>query len=108
MTPLSQQSNCFNLLNLLHGQPMAIKKSHWARHWACAVDIFELLTTNVAAGDLKLFAGNKYLADNNIKTLLVTFMTWQGMAGVSFCMADNQLPAGAATQSILLYREFSP
>ena len=87
MTPLSQQSNCFNLLSLLQGQPKAMQQSHWARHWACAVDIFELLTTDVTAGDLKLFAGSKYNADSNIKTLLDTFMTVRCMAGVALCMA---------------------
>ena len=38
-----QQGFCLVLFSLLSLQPEAVRRSHWARHWACAVDVLELL-----------------------------------------------------------------
>ena len=45
---LLQQSFCLLLLNLVSLQPEAVRQSHWARHWACAVDVLELLAVESA------------------------------------------------------------
>ena len=29
-------------------QPEAVRRSHWARHWACAIDVLELLAAESA------------------------------------------------------------
>ena len=31
------------LLIVISRQPEAVRQSHWARHWACAIDVLELL-----------------------------------------------------------------
>ena len=36
------------MASILRDQPEAVLRSHWARHWACAVDVMELLSTEAA------------------------------------------------------------
>ena len=38
-----QQAFCLVLLILMDRQPEAVRRSYWARHWACAIDVLELL-----------------------------------------------------------------
>ena len=39
---------CYCLTSILREQPEAVRSSYWARHWACAVDVMELLSTEAA------------------------------------------------------------
>ena len=43
-----QQGGYLNLLCFFTLQPEAVRKSYWARHWACAVDVLELLAAESA------------------------------------------------------------
>ena len=36
------------LLIVISRQPEAVRRSFWARHWACAIDVLELLATESA------------------------------------------------------------
>ena len=36
------------MISILRDQPEAVRCSHWARHWACSVDVLELLSTEAA------------------------------------------------------------
>ena len=38
------------MLTLVRSQPAATLQQYWARHWACAVDVMELLATIFSAG----------------------------------------------------------
>ena len=38
------------MLKLVRSQPAATLQQYWARHWACAVDVMELLATLFPAG----------------------------------------------------------
>ena len=33
---------------MIDNQPEAVRRSHWARHWACAVDVLQLLAAESA------------------------------------------------------------
>ena len=39
------QDLCLHMLQLISSQPAATLNRYWARHWACAVDMMELLVT---------------------------------------------------------------
>ena len=36
------------MISILQEQPEAVLRPYWARHWACAVDVMELLSTEAA------------------------------------------------------------
>ena len=36
------------MLSLISFQPEVVRRSYWARHWACAVDVLELLAAKSA------------------------------------------------------------
>ena len=40
--------HCRILLNIISHQPEAARRSHWARHWVCAIDVMELLAAESA------------------------------------------------------------
>ena len=42
------QACCSGLLTILRDQPEAVLRSYWARHWACAVDVLEMMTVTEA------------------------------------------------------------
>ena len=44
----SFQVCCYCLTSILQEQPEAVLRPYWARHWACAVDVMELLSTEAA------------------------------------------------------------
>ena len=43
-----QQVFSFILLRMISLQPEAVRRSYWARHWACAIDVMELLAAEAA------------------------------------------------------------
>lgn len=57
-------------------QPGAVRLSYWARHWACAVDVLELLVTEsstlgrpVAEGEVVMKAMDVMLKDSVVKLM---------------------------------------
>ena len=37
------------MTSILREQPEAVRRTYWARHWACAVDVMELVSTEAAS-----------------------------------------------------------
>ena len=44
MCSMNSQDGCISLLVLIHKQEATVLRTHWARHFACALDVFDLLT----------------------------------------------------------------
>ena len=59
-----QQGCCFILLTMIDVQPDAVRQSYWARHWACAIDMLELL----AAESAYTHAGGRLLRRESVRT----------------------------------------
>ena len=49
--PVCQQGCCLTLLGIIAYQHVGVRRSHWARHWACAMDVLELIAAESAADD---------------------------------------------------------
>ena len=45
---MSPQGCSHLLINMISLQPEAVRRSFWARHWACAIDVLELLAAESA------------------------------------------------------------
>lgn len=48
LTCPSCQDRCSRLISILLDQPEAMRRLYWARHWACGVDVLELLSKEAA------------------------------------------------------------
>ena len=76
-----KQVFCHLLLTMIGLQPDAVRRSHWARHWACAVNVLELLAAESAftysggrlvaegAGEVMMYETNITLKDNVVKLM---------------------------------------
>ena len=73
------------MASILRDQPEAVLRSHWARHWACAVDVLELLSTEAAllpSGDTGDAAGAETeLTFGDVTEVLVVLISEQYASG---------------------------
>ena len=44
----SEQGCCLILLSIINNQPESVRRSYCARHWACFVDVLEVLAAESA------------------------------------------------------------
>ena len=80
----SCQATCYSLISILRDQPEAVLRSYWARHWACAVDVLELLSTEAALrpdGDLHGSSESAEKAFGSVKGELVLLISEQYKPG---------------------------
>ena len=99
---LLQQGCCLILLNMIILQPEAVQWSHWARHWACAVDVLELLAAEsaftratariVEEGDRELVMGVMDDTDVKLKDAVFKLMDDQYRPGEQYKLSEQYMP----------------
>ena len=96
------QGFCLVLFSMLSLQPEAVRRSYWARHWACAVDVLELLAAESASarkeGRPVVIGGREDIMDNMkvtntaLKYIIVKLMTEQYIPSKQCMLAHVCMP----------------
>ena len=94
------------MISILQDLPEAVLRSYWARHWACAVDVMELLSTEAAllpgeVESLAVEASDKRFSD--LKYGLVKLINEQYRPGGQYYIpvCDMRLPQLAPHMSYM-------
>ena len=98
MCSIPSQSGCFSLLFLICKQEAAVLRTHWARHFACALDVFDLLTAVFLHGSPAGLSGGASAGPQGsaagftfVKQKLSELMSAQHRSGEPELLADSWL-----------------